>query len=527
MARVSKPVPPELDGFADMIKRQEAAESRLVRARDEQPLAYALAMAALLWEKVHRRGWRSPSALCVQVGRLVAVGRVPAVSVDDADAVASALAWATREPALLECNSQDRYRPVNVGALSAGSQHWRQRHDEATVSGGVLTPLELVKKGDSNHYGKLVDLDAAEVSYQLALNSDDADAGALASLRLAELAEARDQPDEAASRYAAVAQLNHPVVSPTAILRLAEYAAQDDDRPSARELANQVIASGDPKLLRHAWNLLASLAWLDDDREAAVAAMRQAVDTAGEWHPSFTRRLAEMLTLCGDASGAADAYRNLLGDLLSHDTDPALYAQLMGAAGRIDEAIAVLEEHAAQDMLLFTGHQLLALVSAHVTKGDMAAAWQALARVRAHPTAHLPKLSVMADMQEAALAAGDGDDERAARLYRSLTDSDDMERRDIARPLLIATGDYFAASLKPCPIPGVRPLLEFLSEAASPATAAWAASSLAHLAVREGRLNDVEAAVHLAARHLNIDEVTVLLRQLLQRSVREQETPPH
>jgi lipopolysaccharide biosynthesis regulator YciM len=481
-------------------------------------------MAALSWEQVARRGWRTPLALCLEAGRLAAVGRVPAVSVDDTDAVASALAWATREPAALECDSQGRYRPVVMGPFPVGSQHWLDSHREAAVS-GVLTPLELVKNGDAHHYGQLANLDAAEVSYQLAVDSDDADAAALASLRLAELAEQRDQPAEAASRYAAVAELNHPVASPMAVLRLARYATQDGDRPKARALAHQVVASDNPALLREAWDLLGSLAWLDDDRDAAVAAMRQAIDAAGPWHPAHTRRLAAMLAACGDISGAADAYRTLLGvHLLSDDTDPGEYVQLMAAAGRIDEAVAVLEEVAAHDGL-FIGHVLLALVSAHAIREDIAAAWQAIARVRAHFTVRFPEVSVQADVFEAMLALADGDDEHAAKLCRSLTDSDDMEVRDLARPLLIAAGDHFAADRKICVIPGARPLLEFLSEAASPATAAWAASSLAHLAMVEGRLDDVDAAVHLAARHLSTDEVTILLRQLLHRSSYEAPDP--
>lgn len=523
MAKVPESIPTALDEFTDMFERSEAAESRLVKARNDHPLAYALAMAALSWDEVKSRGWRPPSHLCSQAGRLAAVGRVPAVSVEETGAVTSALAWATREPALLECDSQGRYRPAFVAVSPVGALHWLERHREATTS-GVLTPLELVEKGDSEHYGRPADLDAAEFSYQLAAGSDDAEAAALASLRLAELAEERDQPAEAASRFAAVAELKHTVAWPTAAMRLAWYAARDGDRPCARELAHQVIAHGDAEVLREAWELQASLAWLDNDRDVAVEAMRQAVDTAGPWHPPYTRRLAAMLAECGDVSGAADAYRTLLDSLLSRDTDPGEYVQLMAAAGRIDEAVAVLDEHAAEDGP-FTGRLLLALVSAHAVGDDTGAAWQALARVRAHPTASLPKISVQAAALEALLAAADGDDEHAAELYRSLTDSDDMQRRDLARPLLIAAGDRLAADRKTCVIPGMRPLLEFLSEAASPATATWAASSLAHLAVVEGRPHDMEAAVHLAARHLSTDEVTVLLAQLRRRFGRDREPP--
>jgi hypothetical protein len=148
---------------------------------------------------------------------------------------------------------------------------------------------------------------------------------------------------------------------------------------------------------------------------------------------------------------------------------------------------------------------------------------QVLARVRAHWSAVLPQVSVRADVMEASAAAAEGDDERAAQLFQSLTDTDDAERRDLARPLLIAAGDQLAADGKLCVIPGVRPLLEYLSEAAAPNTAAWAATSLAHLATVQGRPDDAEAAVRLAARHLNPHEVTVLRALLLQRAGRDRD----
>ena len=80
--------------------------------------------------------------------------------------------------------------------------------------------------------------------------------------------------------------------------------------------------------------------------------------------------------------------------------------------------------------------------------------------MRAHWSAVLPQVSVRAEVMEASVAAAAGDDERAAQLFRSLTDTDDAERRDLARPLLIAAGERYAADGKLCLIPGVRPLLE-------------------------------------------------------------------
>ncbi|MGH3867625.1 MAG: tetratricopeptide repeat protein [Pseudonocardiaceae bacterium] len=513
-------IPDIIDDFTKWFERRDSADARLRQARDNQPLAWALVMAALSWNKVDHRGWRTPAVLCAQARRLMGVWGVHTESVDDADRVSAALAWAMRKPALMECDDQGRYRPVYGAGFAVGSQVWREHHDAAVVS-GVLTPLELVSKGDADHYGNPADLDAAEVSYRLAVDSDDPDAAALASLRLAQLAESRDQPAEAARRYADVAALEHPVASPPAVLWLARQAAQDGDRPAARVLANQVVESGDESLLSDAWGLLGHLAWLDEDRDGAVAAMRLAVDTAGVWHRSFSQLLAEMLVACGDLSGAADAYRRLLDQpLLPGDPTVGRYVQLMAAAERLDEAVAVLEQCAA-DEGLFVGDLLLALASVHAARDDLDALRQVMARVRAHWSAILPHVSVRADVIEASVAIVDGDDERAAQLYRSLTDTDDTERRDLARPLLITAGEQFAVDKKLCMIPGTRPLLEYLSEAAAPETAAWAAISLAHLATVEGRPDDAKAAFRLAARHLSPDEVALERERLrLQRARR-------
>ena len=283
VADMSKSVPEIVDDFTKLFERQDGVEVRLTQARDDQPLAWALVMAALSWDQVDRRGWRAPAVLCSQARRLMAAWEVPTESVDDADRVGAALEWATRDPALVECDGQGHFRPVYGVGFPVCSRLWREHH-HAAVASGVLTPLELVGKGDADRDASPPDLDAAEVSYRLAVDGDDPDAAALASLRLAELAEWRDQPAEAARRYADVAALRHPVASLPAVLWLARHAAQDGDRPAARVLAHKVVTSGDGRLLPEAWGLLGSLAWLDDDRDGAVAAMRLAVDTAGEWH---------------------------------------------------------------------------------------------------------------------------------------------------------------------------------------------------------------------------------------------------
>ncbi|MGH8571511.1 MAG: hypothetical protein ACREX8_02900, partial [Gammaproteobacteria bacterium] len=153
------------------------------------------------------------------------------------------------------------------------------------------------------------------------------------------------------------------------------------------------MSSGDGSLLPQAWDLLASLAWLDDDKDGAVAAVRLAVDTAGEWHWSYSRRLAEMLAACGDLAGAADTYRALLDQPLLHGADAGRYVQLMAAAGRLDEAVIVLEQYAA-DGGPFAGDMLLALASAQAARDDLDASREVLARVRAHWSATLPQVAV-------------------------------------------------------------------------------------------------------------------------------------
>ncbi|MGH3720975.1 MAG: tetratricopeptide repeat protein [Pseudonocardiaceae bacterium] len=509
MSEASRAVPNIIDEFTEWFDQREGAEARLAQARDDQPLACALVLAALCWDQLDPRGWRELGVLGAQARRLMAGWGLGAETVDDAGRVASALEWAGQDPALLECDDQGRYRPVFGVGFAVGSRFWRERHHVAVAS-GVLTPLELVVKGDDDRGTSPLDRDAAEVSYRLAVDGGDPDAAALASLRLAELAEERDdQPGEAARRFTDVAALRHPVASPPAVLWLARQAARNEDRAAARVLAYEATSSGPGWLRAEAWALLAGLALLDQDTDGAVDAIRLAVDAAGVWHGSYTRSLAEMLAARGDLADAAEVYRTLLDQPLFYGPDAGRYAQLMIAAGHGDEAVAVLEQHAAGDGL-YAGDVLLALASVHAARDDIDGCRQAIDRARAQWSATLPQVSVRVDVMEASLAIAEDDDERAAHLFRSLTDTDDAERRDLARPLLIATGQQFAAAGKLCVIPGALPLLEYLSEAAPPDTATWAARSLAHLATVEGRPDDAEAAVRLAARHLSPDEVTML-----------------
>ena len=106
--------------FTAMFEHQEAAEARLAAAEHEYPLAYALVMAALSWERVDRRRWHTLAWLCAQTRRLIAAWSIPAGSVEDPDTVGLALDWAVRAPALLERDDQGRLRPVFGAMLSIG-----------------------------------------------------------------------------------------------------------------------------------------------------------------------------------------------------------------------------------------------------------------------------------------------------------------------------------------------------------------------------------------------------------------------
>jgi hypothetical protein len=77
MADVSKSVPEMVDEFTALFELQDGAEVRLTQARDSQPLAWALVMAALSWDQVDRRGWRAPAILGAQARRLIALWGVP------------------------------------------------------------------------------------------------------------------------------------------------------------------------------------------------------------------------------------------------------------------------------------------------------------------------------------------------------------------------------------------------------------------------------------------------------------------
>ncbi|MGH3683778.1 MAG: hypothetical protein ACRDRE_13750 [Pseudonocardiaceae bacterium] len=74
---MSRSVPDFLDEITKVLEGCDGAEGRLRQARDDQPLAWALVMAALSWDTVDHRGWRAPVVLCAQARRLMAVWGSP------------------------------------------------------------------------------------------------------------------------------------------------------------------------------------------------------------------------------------------------------------------------------------------------------------------------------------------------------------------------------------------------------------------------------------------------------------------
>jgi len=57
------------DEFTELFERWNGAEARLAQAHDDQPLAWALVMAALCWDRVDQRGWCVPrGAVCAGGG---------------------------------------------------------------------------------------------------------------------------------------------------------------------------------------------------------------------------------------------------------------------------------------------------------------------------------------------------------------------------------------------------------------------------------------------------------------------------
>jgi hypothetical protein len=113
--------------------------------------------------------------------------------------------------------------------------------------------------------------------------------------------------------------------------------------------------------------------------------------------------------------------------------------------------------------------------------GDEQAAHVALTVARGHGSAQRLDIAARLDLLEALLAVAAGDDERAARLLRSLVADGGELRQSVARPLLLTAGDNLAAQDGFAAFEGTRPLLEFLRENGSPQSAQWTAIQLAQL----------------------------------------------
>ena len=65
-------MPRMVDEFTELFERHDGAEMRLAQALNDEPLACALVLAALCWDRVDPRGWRALGVLCAQARRLMA-----------------------------------------------------------------------------------------------------------------------------------------------------------------------------------------------------------------------------------------------------------------------------------------------------------------------------------------------------------------------------------------------------------------------------------------------------------------------
>ncbi|SNY72845.1 tetratricopeptide repeat protein [Paractinoplanes atraurantiacus] len=460
------------------------AEMRLRTAEHDQPVLHALCMALQAWDHVDRRDWRTRQQIVAAARQMAAAGTVPNVEITDA-AVGEALAAAAAEPMLIETDGHGRYRSAatdpefdvfGVG-LSAYLDTMRARAGEPRR----LSPLEAVHAGNEHHWHEPADLDAAQACYQRAVDSGDPDAAAFGQAGLATLAETRGHLDEAAERHHAVFEQGHPPVAARSGQWLAARAYDAGDHQTAQEITDRLIA-GDPDdgVLTDAWSLRSVIAWSTGRHPEAVTAMRTAIEHAGPLAHRLWERLARMHATMGDFSAAADAQAHVIASAFQGDDAVGVYLQLMQAADRLGEAPAILTGLAEDTTIVHSGRLRVGVASAYALLGDDAAAHTALDAARAHWSAHTPDVAARIDLLAALLAVAERDDEHAAQLLSSLVDGDD-ERRKIARPLLLAAGDSFAALNRPAAFEGARPLLEFVRDNGSPQAAGWAESQLAVL----------------------------------------------
>ena len=479
--------PDPMRGYDDVLAdlgMLDPAEMRLRAAVQEQPVLYALCMALQAWDHVAHRDWRTRPQMVTAARHMVAAGTVRQTELTD-DAVEAALATAGHEPALIETDGSGRYRSATTNpefdVFGVGVSRYLDTMRAFKNDPHRLSPLEAVNAGREHHWHPPANWDAAQACYQRAINSGDPDAVAFGESSMADLAETREQPDEAAERHRRVFELNHPEVSPQSGLWLAQRAYDAGDYVTARALTDLLIG-GDARqgVLADTWSLRSVMHWTTGERQQAVTAMMTAVEHAGPITHRLWARLALMHAAMGDLSAAVDAQENVLASAFCDHHGVDVYLQLMHAAGRLPEAPGTLRR-LADNALTRTGQLHVGIASAYAMLGDDARAYAAVAAGREHWSASMPEVAARLDLVEALLAIAGGDDERGARLLRSLVADGDEERQKTTHPLLLAAGDNFAAQGKYAAFEGARPLLEFLRGNGSPQSARWAAVQLTRL----------------------------------------------
>lgn len=462
------------------------AEMRLRAAAQEQPVLYALCMGMQAWDHVGRRDWRTREQVVAAARHMVAVGTAGPAQMSET-AVAQALEEAVLEPALLETDGAGRYRSATANPefdiFGVGSGLYldtmRARKDDPAL----LSPLEAVRAGHEHQGHDPVDLDAAQRSFQRAIDSGDPDGLAFGKAAMAELAEACERSEEAAEWQRLVFALNHPQVSPRAGMWLAGQAYEDGDHAAAVAIVEQLL-DGDTGsgVLADAWSLRSTIHWVAGEQQQALSAMATAIEHAGPLSHRLWARIARMHAAGGDFAAAVDAQEHVLTAPFSDDDAVAIYLQLMKSTGRLAEAPERLRALATGEVMLLTAGQLYAgVAAAYAMLGDDDRTREAIAEARGHLSASTPEVAGRLDLLEAALAIADRDDERAAELFRGLVADGDANRQASTHPLLLAAGDNYAAQNGVAAFEGARPLLEFLLAKGSPQAARWASDQLAAL----------------------------------------------
>jgi hypothetical protein len=464
----------------------EPGEARLRAVEQDQPAVYALCMALQAWDHVDRRDWRTRVEVVTAARHMVTAGTVPPAELTDTAAEAALTAAAT-DPKLIEDDGAGRYRSAcgnpdfEFDMFGVGLTRYLDTMRARSGDPQRLSPLEAVNAGNEHHWHEPADLDAAQACYQRAIDSGDPDGLAFGEAGMAALAETRGLPEEAEHWHRRVFDLGHPTVSPRSGLWLAQRAYDAGDHPVAGALVEQLVDGGAESVLADAWGLRSVLHWAAGEQQPALQAMCTAIEHAGPMAHRLQERLARMHAALGDFPAAIATQEQVLVSTFQSEDAVGVYLQMMQAAGRLDEAPETLQRLAAGGGGLHAGRLLAGVASAYSMVGNEPAAHAAVAVAREHWTSNTPDVTARLDLVEALLAVAAQDDERAARLLRSLTTDGDEQLRKVARPLLLATGESAAAQDKPAAFEGIRPLLLFVRDNGSPRSVDWAATQLAQL----------------------------------------------